>query len=230
MVAQMRGVIAGDIEEMYALPSPHPAGAPARRAAPHLAAQDARPPDDARRCSSRPIPTPGSCRRTAIPRRRCPRRSAPPRWCSGCAPTTSTRRCSRRRDRGGVRLRAEPRGRAARTGERRRCASSTCTSRTLLKDPVETLRAAYAGMGREFGDAHAERIRALPGATSRRASSARTATRPRTGASPRSACARASRPTSSTSGSRSRSRCGSAPKARGSPQAAAKTRLSSATA
>jgi hypothetical protein len=30
---------------------------------------------------------------------------------------------------------------------------------SLIRDPVETIRAAYAGMGREFGDEHAERIR-----------------------------------------------------------------------
>jgi hypothetical protein len=29
----------------------------------------------------------------------------------------------------------------------------------LIRDPVGTIRAAYAGMGREFGDEHAERIR-----------------------------------------------------------------------
>jgi len=33
----------------------------------------------------------------------------------------------------------------------------------MLKDPVETLRAAYGSMGREFSDAHADRIRAYLG-------------------------------------------------------------------
>lgn len=32
--------------------------------------------------------------------------------------------------------------------------------RSLMREPIETLRAAYAGMGREFGDEHAEAIRA----------------------------------------------------------------------
>jgi hypothetical protein len=48
--------------------------------------------------------------------------------------------------------------------ERRRTGSSPLRFvdvhfQDLLKDPVDTLRRAYAGMGREFGDAHAERIR-----------------------------------------------------------------------
>ena len=32
--------------------------------------------------------------------------------------------------------------------------------RGLMRDPVETLRAAYARMGRDFGAEHAERVRA----------------------------------------------------------------------
>jgi len=48
--------------------------------------------------------------------------------------------------------------------ERRRTGSSPLRFvdvhfQDLLKDPVDTVRRAYAGMGREFGDAHAERIR-----------------------------------------------------------------------